>query len=115
MGLRYEISTPITAFACLRGKSMPEVALKDFSKNKNPAPSEVEGRGFCAILWYKKFMLDTFAVFGAEYFWLLGPFLAFAYFLLQSRAKKKEFAVFIAVTLPLTYFIAKGIGFLYYN
>lgn len=60
-------------------------------------------------------MFNALVIFGAKYLWLLSPILALAYFWIQSRAKKKEFALFLFIVFPLVYIVAKGVGFLYYN
>lgn len=58
-------------------------------------------------------MLNTLAIIGAKYLFLLLAGLAFIYFLKQSRAEQKRLLLFATLTLPLTFIIGKLGGFLY--
>ena len=54
-------------------------------------------------------------VFGAKYLYLLVIVIAFAWFLLQPKPRKKEVLIIAGICLPLIFVIFKIAGYLYYN
>ncbi|MCR4279215.1 MAG: phosphatase PAP2 family protein [Candidatus Zambryskibacteria bacterium] len=49
--------------------------------------------------------MDTISVFGAQYLWILSPFLALWYFLKLSKEKRKEFLICACVILPIAFLL----------
>ena len=72
-------------------------------------------KAFGYFLCYKGSMFDTLVIFGAKHLWLVALFIGALYFFLQSKELKNKIILFAAIVFPVTYIIAKGIGFFYYN
>lgn len=62
-----------------------------------------------------EYFINTFFIFGAKYLYILVVVIAFVYFLKQARTKQKQIIVLSIISLPLVYFVAKIIGFFYYD
>lgn len=60
-------------------------------------------------------MIDELFIFGAKYLYLVALGAAAVWFWQQPRARKRQMAIFGAVTLPLTYLAAKLAGHFYLN
>lgn len=58
---------------------------------------------------------DLIFIFGAKYSYLLVIIIAFVWFLIQPKARKKEFLIIACICLPLALVIFKIAGYLYYN
>ncbi len=54
-------------------------------------------------------------IFGAQYLYIVVIVIAFVWFLMLSRLKRKEILVFLCICLPLIYLTSKIAGHIYYN
>lgn len=54
-------------------------------------------------------------VFGAKYLYLFVVVIAFVWFLIQPKPRKKETLIIACICLPLVFVIFKIAGYLYYN
>lgn len=59
--------------------------------------------------------MDSFFIFGAEYLYILAPFVALVFFLKQPREVKMKILVLGVIALPLAYLVSLLAGALYYN
>lgn len=59
--------------------------------------------------------MDTIAIFGAKYLYLLIVLIALIYFLRQPKNKQKEIFIFAIVSFPLIYLVGTLIGLLYFD
>ncbi|MCX5699287.1 MAG: phosphatase PAP2 family protein [Candidatus Omnitrophica bacterium] len=60
-------------------------------------------------------LADLVFIFGAKYLYLLVIVIAFAWFLIQPKPRKKEILIIAGICLPLVFVISKIVGYLYYN
>lgn len=61
------------------------------------------------------FSLSTFAIFGAEYLYMILALVAVIQFFLLAKSKRQQVAMLAITTLPISFIMLKIAGALYYN